>query len=175
MFDQGIKAAGLDYRQVIIWAKNAFVIGRQDYQWKHESCLYGWKDGAAHYFVNNRKLTTVIEDPEIDFHNMKKDELVKLLEEMLEDVQTDVIHEDKPNRNDIHPTMKPVRLIAQQVRNSSKKGQAVLDIFGGSGTTMIACEQLERDCYMCELDPRYTDAIIARWENLTGEKAEKIL
>ena len=111
----------------------------------------------------------------IDIHSMKKDELVSLLEKILsEDVPTDVIHEDKPTRNDIHPTMKPVRLIARQIRNSSRKGEAVLDIFGGSGTTMIACEQLGRDCYMCELDPRYADAIITRWENLTGEKAEKI-
>ena len=175
LFEKGMNSAGLYLRQVIIWVKNAFVIGRQDYQWMHEPCLYGWKEGAAHFFVNDRKLSTIIEDPDIDIHSMKKDELVSLLETILsEDVPTDVIHEDKPTRNDIHPTMKPVRLIARQIRNSSRKGEAVLDIFGGSGTTMIACEQLDRDCYMCELDPRYADAIITRWENLTGEKAEKI-
>ena len=175
LFEKGMNSAGLYLRQVIIWVKNAFVIGRQDYQWMHEPCLYGWKEGAAHFFVNDRKLSTIIEDPDIDIHSMKKDELVSLLETILsEDVPTDVIHEDKPTRNDIHPTMKPVRLIARQIRNSSRKGEAVLDIFGGSGTTMIACEQLDRDCYMCELDPRYADAIITRWENLTGAKAEKI-
>ena len=115
-------------------------MGRQDYQWKHEPCLYGWKEGAGHLWASDRKQTTVMEW-------------------------------DKPLRNDIHPTMKPVGLFDYQIRNNTKGNDAVLDLFGGSGTSLIACEQDGRTCFMMELDPRYVDAIVERWENLTGEKA----
>ena len=127
----------------IIWAKNIFVMGRQDYQWKHEPCWYGWKEGAAHYFVDDR-------------------------------TQSTVINEDKPRRADIHPTMKPINLFATLIKNSSKKGEIVLDLFGGSGTTMMACEQLGRVAYLMEFDPKYADAIIARYEEFTGNKAELV-
>ena len=119
------------------------VMGRQDYQWKHEPCLYGWKDGASHLWASDRKQTTVI-----DFN--------------------------KPNRNAEHPTMKPVGLFAYQISNNTHESDNVLDSFGGSGTTIIACEQLNRKCYTCELDEHYCDVIIQRWENLTGKKAERI-
>lgn len=119
------------------------VLGRQDYQWKHEPCLYGWKEGAGHYFIDKRNLTTVID-------------------------------ENKPMRNEEHPTMKPVPLFAQLIENSSKESGVVLDVFGGSGTTLIACEQLNRKCLMMELDTHYCDVIIARWEKLTGQTAIKI-
>ena len=131
---------GWTVRQCLIWNKNTLVLGRQDYQWKHEPCLYGWKDGAGHSWYADRKQTTVM-----DF--------------------------DKPQRNGEHPTMKPVELFAYQMENSSKKGDNVLDLFGGSGTTMVAAEQLGRCAYLMELDPRYVDVIVNRWENLTGEKA----
>ena len=95
-----------------------------------------------------------------------------MLSEMLSDkVPTTVLYEDKPLINDIHPTMKPIRLMARLIKNSSKPGQVVLDLFGGSGSTLMACEQLDRTCYTMELDPRYVDAIINRWEKFTGEKA----
>lgn len=98
-----------------------------------------------------------------------------LLKEIYEDkVPTTVINEDKPTKSEEHPTMKPVKLMARLVKNSSLKNQLVLDLFGGSGSTLIACEQLERSCYMMELEPAYCDVIIDRWEKLTGEKAEKI-
>lgn len=142
-FRTACKNAGWQVRECLIWNKDSLVLGRQDYQWKHEPCLYGWKEGASHNWYGDRKQTTVL-----DF--------------------------ERPKKSDEHPTMKPVKLIAYQVQNSSKEGDLILDSFGGSGTTLIACEQLDRKCYMMELDPHYVDVIIERWENLTGEKAQKI-
>lgn len=131
---------GWKIRQCLIWKKNHMVLGRQDYQWKHEPCLYGWKDGAAHYWGSDRSQTTVL-----DFN--------------------------KPQRNGEHPTMKPVDLIEYQVKNSSRRGETVLDLFGGSGTTLIACENLGRKSCLMELDPKYVDVIVQRWQELTGESA----
>jgi site-specific DNA-methyltransferase (adenine-specific) len=106
---------------------------------------------------------------------MKKEELKGLLRAIFEDkIPTTVINEDKPTRNKEHPTMKPIKLMARLIQNSSRKNEKVLDLFGGSGSTLIACEQLDRVCYMMELDPAYCDVIIDRWEKLTGNKAEKI-
>ena len=139
-FRGACRDVGWQVRQCLIWNKSSLVMGRQDYHWKHEPCLYGWKDGAAHKWESDRKQTTVL-----DF--------------------------DKPLRNGEHPTMKPVKLFDYQIRNNTKKGDVVLDTFGGSGTTLIACEQIERKCYMVELDPKYVDVIIERWEQYTGKKA----
>ena len=159
-------------RQTLIWSKNTFALGRQDYQWKHEPCLYGWKGGAPHYFTNERNLPTVLEQEPIDIDNMKADDMRQLLKKILErDIPVSVINEKKPVRNGEHPTMKPIKLIARLIINSSKKGERVLDMFGGSGSTMIACEQLGRKCLMMELDPRYADVIVDRWEEFTGRKA----
>ena len=138
-----LEQIGLTVRQCLIWKKNALVLGRQDYQQIHEPCLYGWKEGAAHSWFNDRKQTTVM-----DF--------------------------DKPNRSELHPTMKPIKLFDYQIKNSSKKDDIVLDLFGGSGTTLICCEQSNRICYMMEFDPKYVDVIIERWETFTGKKAVKI-
>lgn len=174
-FETALNKVGFIVRQELIWAKNAMIFGRQDYQWKHEPCLYGWKDGAAHYFIDDRTQTTVFEDTKPDFKKMKKEELLKLLEEIYSDkISTTVIREDKPTKSAEHPTMKPIKLLARQIKNSSKQTESVLDLFGGSGSTLIACEQLNRTCYMCELDPKYCDVIIKRYETLTGQKAEKI-
>ena len=127
-------------RQCLIWNKNVQVMGRQDYHWKHEPCLYGWKEGASHLWASDRKQTTVL-----DF--------------------------DRPNRNGEHPTMKPVALFDYQIKNNTKGSDIVLDSFGGSGTTLIACEQNKRIARVMELDPKYCDVILQRWENLTGKKA----
>lgn len=132
---------GWQVRECLIWNKNALCLGRQDYQWKHEPCLYGWKDGAHQWFAD-RKQTTVI-----DF--------------------------DRPTKSEEHPTMKPIGLMAYLIQNSTKEGDFVLDSFGGSGSTLIACEQTGRKCMTMELDPRYVDVIVKRWENLTGNKAIK--
>lgn len=174
-FRSALKEVGLTLRETLIWVKNALVLGRQDYQWKHEPCLYGWKDGAAHYFTEDRAQSTVIEDAAIDYSKLKKDELLKIVLELTSDkVPTTVIYENKPTKNDIHPTMKPVKLMARLIRNSTRPKELVLDLFGGSGSTMIAAEQIDRRCFMMEFDPKYCDAILARWEKLTGEEAEKI-
>lgn len=142
-FETALNKAGFTVRQELIWVKNAMVLGRQDYQWKHEPCLYGWKQGAPHNWYSDRKQTTVLEFA-------------------------------RPNANLEHPTMKPIALIAYQIGNSSKESQLVLDMFGGSGSTLIACEQLNRVCYMAELDPKYCDVIIKRWEAIAGKKAVRL-
>lgn len=161
----------LSVRQCLIWVKNGFNFGRQDYKWKHEPCLYGWKDGASHYFIDEYNNPTVIED-NLNIDLLKKEELKKLVEDLLSDkVPTTIIHEDKPLKNDKHPTMKPINLLSFQIKNSSKKEEIVLDLFGGSGSTLICAEQLNRKCYMMEYDPKYVDVIIDRWETLTGQKA----
>ncbi len=137
-------------------------MGRQDYQWKHEPILYGWKPGAAHYFVNDRTNTTVIDD-KLNLKKLSKDEMLKLLQEIFsEKTPTTVIYHDKPQRNDVHPTMKPVTLIGYLMQNSSKPMQIVVDPFLGSGSTMVAAHQLKRRCYGIELDPKYVAVIIDR-------------
>lgn len=170
-FRRAAEKSGMQVRQNLIWAKNTFTLGRQDYQWRHEPCLYGWKDGAAHYFTDSRTESTVIED-NIEINKLTKEEMRQLLKELLSDRQsTTVIHEDKPIRSSMHPTMKPLRLLARQIKNSTRPGELVLDIFGGSGSTLMTCEQLGRTCYTVELDPKYCDVIVERWEQATGEKA----
>ena len=148
-------------------------MGRQDYHWKHEPCLYGWKDGASHYFIDDRTQSTVLEDKGFDIKKMKKEEMQELLQELLSDKQsTTVINEDMPSANDLHPTMKPIKLLARFVKNSSKINEKILDLFGGSGSTLIAAEQLGRKCFIMEYDPKYADVIIKRWEKLTGLEAQ---
>lgn len=127
-------------RQCLIWNKNVMVMGRQDYHWKHEPCLYGWKPGGSHLWASDRKQTTVL-------------------------------NFDRPTVNKEHPTMKPIKLFDYQMQNNTKKEDVVLDLFGGSGTTLVAAEQNGRVSYTMEYDPRYIDVIINRWEELTGKKA----
>lgn len=174
-FERALNDNGLYIRQELIWNKNSGTLSRSDYHWKHEPCMYGWKDGAAHYFIKDYTQTTVYEDAKPDIKKMKKEELVELLQNIMsDDTPTTVIDEAKPTVNDLHPTMKPIKLIGRLVRNSSKKGEKVLDLFGGSGSTLIACEQLNRSAYLMEYDPKYADVIIHRWEQFTGQKAIKI-
>jgi site-specific DNA-methyltransferase (adenine-specific) len=139
-FRGACRDAGLQVRQCIIWKKSSLVMGRQDYQWIHEPCLYGWKEGAGHLWASDRKQTTVVEFA-------------------------------KPSKNDVHPTMKPVALFEYQMLNNTKGGDIILDSFGGSGTTMIAAEKNGRVGYLMELDPKYCDVIVKRWENFTGKTA----
>jgi len=131
----------------------------------------GWKEGAAHYFTKDRTQTTVIED-KIDLEKMKKEDMKKLLEELIANqIPTSVINENKPVVNDLHPTMKPIKLLARLIKNSSLPKENVIDLFGGSGSTLIACEQLNRKCFMMEYDAHYVDVIVRRWEDFTGQKA----
>lgn len=164
--------SGLDLKQCLIWVKNSLVLGRQDYQWIHEPCLYGWKPGASHYFTDDRSLVTVMEQEPMDLSKLKKEELLDLVMRIFDaKIPTTVIRENRPTRSDLHPTMKPVKLMARLISNSSQRGEIVLDPFGGSGSTLLACESLGRRCRTMELDPRYCDVIIKRWEEQTGKKA----
>jgi site-specific DNA-methyltransferase (adenine-specific) len=175
-FEGALNDVGLQVRQELIWNKNSIVLGRSHYQWKHEPCLYGWKGDSCRYFIDRRDRATVIEDEEeIDIDKMKKDEMKELLHKIYESkIPTTVINCPKPTKDADHPTMKPVRLFGYQMQNSSRQGDIILDTFGGSGTTIVAAEQLDRKARLMELDPHYCDVIIARWEKLTGQKAEKL-
>lgn len=175
-FEQALNKVGLKVRQELIWNKNAFNLGRSHYQWKHEPCLYGWQGGTCRYFIDLRNLSSVIQDEdELNIDKMTKGEMKALLHKIYEEkIPVTVINEAKPLRDADHPTMKPVRLFGYQTRNSSRPGEIVLDTFGGSGTTIVACEQLHRKARLMELDPHYCDVIIARWEKLTGKKATKV-
>jgi DNA modification methylase len=174
-FESSLNDAGFKVRQQLIWNKNTFILGRQDYHWKHEPCLYGWKDGAAHYFMDDRTQSTILENKKANVNSMSKEEMQELIKELLSDkISTTILNEDKPSVNDLHPTMKPIKLIGRLIKNSSKQNEIVLDLFGGSGSTLIAAEQIARNCFMMEYDPKYVDVIIQRWENLTGLQAQLI-
>ena len=175
-FRQAYSDAGLKMAQCLIWEKNSFVLGRQDYQWRHEPILYGWKEGAGHYFVKDRTQDTVLLEDPLDFKSMKRQELLAFVEKLFRDYQdqTSVHFENKPSRNALHPTMKPVPLIGRLMNNSSKPGWLVGDLFGGSGSTLMAAEQLGRTAYIMEMDERNCDIIVQRWEQYTGKKAVKL-
>lgn len=172
-FINAYKGAGLYLSTNLIWVKNNVVLSWADYLPKHEPCLYGWKEGATHYFVNDRDNSTVIED-KVNLADMSKQELIEYIKELYRIQKLTVLREDKPLRSDLHPTMKPVKLIAKLMGNSSREGDTVLDLFGGSGTTLIASEQMGRCCRMMEYDPIFCQVIINRWEALTGKTAVKI-
>jgi site-specific DNA-methyltransferase (adenine-specific) len=164
--------AGLTMRQNLIWAKDRFTLGRQDYQWQHEPILYGWREGGAHSWHGAYDKGTLLDELQ-DPSEMSKDELVAAVTWMREQIETTVLREKRPSRSELHPTIKPTRLLERLIHNSSRYGEAVLDPFGGSGSTLIACERTARAAYLVELDPVYCDVIIARWEQHTGRKAEK--
>ncbi len=154
------------------------VLGRQDYQWQHEPILYGWKPGKAHRWHGGRKQTTLIEDDRLSIQETDDGFVVSIGGLVLkvpsyEAEESTIWRIPKPTRNAEHPTMKPVALVERAIRNSSKRGQIVLDPFAGSGSTLAACEVTGRIFAGCEIDPRYVDVCVARWENLTGRKAER--
>lgn len=165
-FRNALVDAGWKQSQCLVWAKNNFVLGRQDYQWRHEPILYGWKEGAPHYFIDMRSLSTVIEK---GYDELTKEEAIERLRQVLE--RSTIQEENKPLSNDVHPTMKPVPLIKKLIRNSSRENEIVLDLFGGSGTTLIAAEEMNRRCRMMEFDEHFVEVIIKRWEKQTGRKA----
>lgn len=174
-FMAAYRDAGFLYKQELIWVKNSLVLGRSDYQWQHEPCLYGWKAGASHYFTEDRTQCTVV-DEWPDFDKMDKASLRDFCKRVFDRdaLAMDIIREDKPTRNAEHPTMKPIPLMGRFIRNSSRRGATVIDLFGGSGSTLMACEQLDRTCRTMEYDPKYCDVIVQRWEKFTGRKATKI-
>lgn len=143
-FRIAFKQAGFKYAQCLIWRKNTFCIGRQDYQWQHEPILYGWKPGAAHNWFTDRKQTTIW-----DF--------------------------DKPQRNAMHPTMKPIALMAYPIKNSCKPQGIVIDFFSGSGSTLMACQQVDRTCHAMEIDPKYAEATVKRYQSLFPGQPIKLI
>lgn len=143
-FRTAFSESGFLHKETLIWVKNTFVMGRQDYHWKHEPCLYGWKDGAAHYFIDDRTQSTIFEYA-------------------------------KPAKSELHPTMKPVDLFQKQIENSSRVNEIVLDTFGGSGTTLIACEKAKRKARLIEFDPKFVDVIVKRYLDFTGKKDIKCI
>lgn len=175
-FRKAFNDAGLKLAETLIWEKSHFVLGRQDYQWRHEPCLYGWKEGAGHYFIKDRSQDTVILEDDVDLEAMKKAELIQYIKDIQNKYadQTTVIYEKKPMSSALHPTMKPIVLVAKFMTNSSKQGWNVGDLFGGSGTTLMAAEQLNRNAYVMEYDEHYASVIIKRWEEYTGQQAVRI-
>ena len=141
---QSIANSPFSLKHMLIWNKNNHVLGRCDYNYKHEPIVYGWKKKGTHTFYGGGNFKTTVWDI------------------------------PKPLKNDLHPTMKPIALVANCILDVTKEGDVVLDIFGGSGTTLIAAEQLHRKAYLMELDPHYCDVIIARWEKETGRKAVRV-
>jgi len=174
-FRRAFNDSGFKLAECLIWEKNSFVLGRQDYQWRHEPILYGWKEGAAHYFIDDRSQDTVLLEDELDFQSMKKEDLITYINQIRDSYKnrTTVLFENKPTKNDLHPTMKPISLVGRLMKNSSKPDWNVLDLFGGSGSTLMAAEQLGRNAYLMELDEKFCDVIVKRWEDFTGRKAEK--
>ena len=167
IFITTMREGGLTYKQELIWVKNQLVLGGSKYQSMYEPCLMGCKGKSIKIWNGKRKQRSVIEHIDL----MSEDELRSALLSILHEEETDIIRENKPLKNDVHPTMKPIKLLARLIQNSSNKGDIVLDLFGGSGSTLMACEQLDRICYTSELDPRYVDVIIERYESFTGKKA----
>ena len=131
-FRNAFKNAGYKLAECLVWVKNALVLGRQDYHWRHEPILYGWKEGAAHYFIDDRTQDTIWEY-------------------------------NKPKKNEEHPTMKPLELVGRAISNSSRRHETILDLFGGSGSTLIAADQLDRKSCLMELDEKFVDVIVKRY------------
>jgi site-specific DNA-methyltransferase (adenine-specific) len=167
VFITALSEGGLTYKQELIWVKNQIVLGGSKYQSMYEPFLMGCKGKSIKVWNGKRNQRSVIES--IDF--MGEDELRDAIKDLMECFDPDILREKKQTVNDLHPTMKPVRLIAKLIQNSSNPGDAVMDLFGGSGTTMIAAEQTGRKSYLMELDPKYCDVIVDRWEKFTGKTA----
>ncbi len=163
-FRGALKEANLKISQCLIWVKNGFNLSRQDYNWRHEPILYGWKEGAAHYFIKDYTQDTVLELPGT-LNSMGKSELREYIVEMtkLLEQHSTIIREDKPIRNDVHPTMKPLKLLARLILNNTKPGDLVVDWFGGSGSTLMSCDQIDRTAYLMEFDPKYVDVEVKRY------------
>jgi DNA modification methylase len=181
-FRAAYRAAGFKLSGCLVWAKDSLVLGRSDYQWKHEPILYGWKPGSRHRWYGGRKLTTIIDLDQDGSPFKRRDDgkyeirigdAVMVIDgaATVQELVPSVINEPKPKRSEGHPTMKPVALIERMLRNSARPGDLVLDLFGGSGSTLIAAERLGMCARLSELDPGYCDVIVKRYEQYTGRKA----
>jgi DNA modification methylase len=180
-FGTAFATAGFHLGSCLIWRKSALVLGHSDYHYQHEPILYGWRDDAAHRWFGERTKTTIQELGEPVFQQTGPEEwmlnqgertlIIRGSKMTVETASGSVFFEEKPARSAEHPTMKPVALVERMLANSTLAGELVLDVFGGSGSTMIACQRLRRRAYLLELDPRYCDVIVRRWQELTGRVA----
>lgn len=187
-FRKAILDTGWLVKSLLIWVKNHFMLGRRDYHIRHESILYGWREGATHRWYGGRKQSSVVEEMpglvfqqesdgvEISFSDGVRSVAVKVPSYEVvgasDGTDTTIWKVDKPWRNSEHQTMKPVEIPRRAIENSSKNGGVVYEPFMGSGSTLIACEMIGRLCYGLECDPKYCDVIVTRWEQFTGRKAE---
>lgn len=177
-FTEAFVAAGFKLSSVVVWRKNAMTLSRSDYQWQHEPIIYGWKPGRAHRWYGGRKQTTVVEavgSPFVEqldgsWHVMLGDRVLVLTgtDVKVRELESSVVEYSKPSRSELHPTMKPVALVERQIMNSSRAGDVVLDLFGGSGSTLIAAHTTSREARLVELDPRFCDVICKRFQMATG-------
>ncbi len=181
-FRASFKSAGFKLSGCLIWRKNALVLGRSDYQWQHEPILYGWKPGASHRWYGDRKSTTIRDLNEGSVFGLNSDGsvtvrvgqqslIIRGTDMVVEPVEPTVIECEKPKASADHPTMKPVGLIERMLKNSTRQGDVVLDLFGGSGSTLICCEMMDRHARLVELDPKFVDVIVRRWQEFTGNEA----
>jgi len=172
-FTEAFERAGFKMAQVLVWVKQSGVLSRQDYNWQHEPILYGWKEGAGHYFAGDYTQTTVIDD-DVNVDKLLATECRALLKKYIAAQRSTVLREPRPSRSELHPTMKPVALVERMMLASSQETDLVFDPFGGSGTTLITAEKTNRRCRIMELDPKYADVIIERWQDYTGKTAKHI-
>jgi DNA modification methylase len=177
---------GLKLSQILIWAKHSATLSRQDFNWKHEPLIYGWKEGKSHYFCKDFTLTTLIDDSliddsliddslidDIDYKKFTKPQLISEIRKIKQNKHDNstIIKYDRPTKSELHPTMKPVGLVEMMINWSSKDNELVLDLFGGSGTTLMACQKSNRKALIMELDPKYCDVIVKRWQKYIGKQA----
>lgn len=176
--------AGFYLSACLIWRKNHFVMGRADYHFIHEPILYGWKADGSHRFYGGRKKSSI---QDLNYYPLVRisdsewqlsigDDVLRLVGENIsaELISSSVLTVKKPLISEKHPTMKPVELFERFIRNSSRRGETVLDTFAGSGTTVIACHITKRSCCAMELDPKFTDVIVKRWQDFTGMEAVNV-
>lgn len=182
-FRREFEAAGFKLAGCLIWRKQSIVLGHSDYQWQHEPILYGWKPGSAHRWYGDRKESTIQASPPQLFEQRPDGSWIIYLNDLalvvrgenltVQIEQSTIVTEPKPSRSSEHPTMKPVQLIERMLKNSTKVGDKVLDLFGGSGSTLIACHKMGRDAYLMELDPVFVDVIIKRYQEFAGQPARR--
>lgn len=183
-FRSAFRDAGFKLSGVLVWKKDSLVLGRSDYQWIHESILYGWKPGSRHRWYGGRKNVTIQDLGDRNPFQQDVDgtwilsvggRLMRIAGDVkIEEMIPSIIHEKKPKRSDVHPTMKPVELVERMLKHSARPGDIILDLFGGSGTTLIAAERLGMSARLVEYDPKFADVIARRWETYTGRPAELV-
>lgn len=180
-FRKSFLDAGFKLQACLMWKKNAFTLGRSDHQWIHEPVLYGWLPGAGHRWYGGRKQSTIVELGEGSPFRQLEDGRWGIVvgdeafivsgDATIEMAPGSIISEPKPAKSELHPTMKPVNLVARHLKNSARRGDVVVDAFGGAGSTAIASHQLGMKARLMELDPKYADVCVARLQMFTGLRA----